>query len=146
MWAHGIPDYVVTMRKPGDNPDPVTHTNETFPVDKWQKYASPVWMDIDQSNTLNFIKARELADERHICPLQLDVIERCIELRTNPGDVVLSPFAGIGSEGYVSVKMGRRFVGIELKRSYFDWAVRNLKDAERVSQNETLFDMIGVTQ
>lgn len=141
MSRHGIPDYVVTMRKPGDNPDPVTHTNETFPVDKWQKYASPVWMDIDQSNTLNFIKARELADERHICPLQLDVIERCIELRTNPGDVVLSPFAGIGSEGYVSVKMGRRFVGIELKRSYFDWAVRNLKDAERVSKNETLFDM-----
>lgn len=143
MSRHGIPDYVVTMRKPGDNPDPVTHTNETFPVDKWQKYASPVWMDIEQSNTLNFIRARELADERHICPLQLDVIERCIELRTNPDDVVLSPFAGIGSEGYVSVKMGRRFVGIELKESYYNWAVRNLRDAEQLAKTETLFDAVA---
>lgn len=141
MSRQGIPDYVVTMRKPGANPDPVTHTNETFPVDQWQKYASPVWMDIDQSNTLNFVKAREMNDERHICPLQLDVIERCVELWTSPGDVVLSPFAGIGSEGYVSVKMGRRFVGIELKRSYFDWAVRNLHDAEQLAKSETLFDM-----
>jgi DNA modification methylase len=143
MSRQGIPDYVVTMRKPGDNPERVTHTNETFPVDQWQKYASPVWMDIDQGNTLNFMKAREMKDERHICPLQLGVIERCIELWTNPSDIVLSPFAGIGSEGYVAVKMGRRFVGIELKQSYFEWAVRNLKDADQLSRAETLFTGIA---
>ena len=139
MSRQGIPDYVVTMRKPGVNPDPVSHTDESFPVGQWQRYASPVWMDIDQQDTLQYMKAREMADERHICPLQLGVIERCVELWSNPGDVVLSPFAGIGSEGYVSVKNGRRFIGIELKRSYFDWAVRNLNDAESLRNTETLF-------
>lgn len=141
MSRQGIPDYVVTMRKPGVNPDPVSHTDESFPVGQWQRYASPVWMDIDQQDTLQYMKAREMADERHICPLQLGVIERCIELWSNPGDVVLSPFAGIGSEGYVAVKMGRRFIGIELKRSYFEWAARNLKDAEAISKSETLFTL-----
>jgi DNA modification methylase len=141
MSRQGIPDYVVTMRKPGENPDPVSHTNESFPVGQWQRYASPVWMDIDQQDTLQYMKAREMADERHICPLQLGVIERCIELWSNPGDVVLSPFAGIGSEGYVAVKMGRRYVGIELKRSYFEWAVRNLNDAEAISKSDTLFTL-----
>lgn len=130
MSRMGIPDYVVTMRKPGKNTDPIDHRPEEYPVDKWQKIASPIWMDINQSRTLNKNGARSEDDERHICPLQLDVIERCLEIWSKPGDVVLSPFAGIGSEGYTAVKMGRRFIGVELKRSYYDLAVQNLKDAK----------------
>jgi DNA modification methylase len=130
MSRQGIPDYLITMRKPGVNDEPVTHTNDTFPVQMWQRYASPVWMDINQSDTLQYRSAREDEDEKHICPLQLQVIERAMELWTNPGDVVLSPFAGIGSEGWVALKNGRRFVGVELKRSYYEQAVRNLKEAE----------------
>lgn len=126
----GIPDYLVTMRKPGDNPERVTKTHESFPVGLWQRYASPVWMDIDQSNTLARAEAREEEDERHICPLQLDVIERGIRLWTNEGDTVLSPFMGIGSEGYQALKMGRTFIGAELKESYWKVAVKNLKQAE----------------
>ena len=129
MSRQGIADYLVTMRKPGENLEPISHTHETFPVQKWQKYASPVWMDINPSRTLQYKSARESDDERHICPLQLDVIERAMELWSNPGDLVFSPFAGIGSEGYVSIEMGRRFVGAELKRSYFDLACRNLLEA-----------------
>lgn len=134
MSRQGIPDYVVTMRKPGVNPDPVAHTNESFPVERWQRYASPVWMDIDPSDTLQYRSAREHDDERHICPLQLGVIRRCIDLWTNPGDIVWSPFMGIGSEGVVALEMGRRFVGAELKASYFEQAARNLKEAENVKQ------------
>ena len=130
MSRQGIPDYLVTMRKPGDNPEPVTHTNESFPVSLWQRYASPVWMDINPSKTLQKESAREAADERHICPLQLEVIERALELWTNPDDLVLSPFMGIGSEGYVALQQGRRFVGFELKESYFKQAVLNLEAAE----------------
>ena len=126
MSRQGIPDYLVTVRKPGDNPERVSHTNDSFPVQMWQNYASPVWMDIDPSDTLQFRSAREHDDERHICPLQLGVIRRALKLWSNPGDTVLSPFAGIGSEGYVALDMGRRFVGAELKRSYFDQARRNL--------------------
>lgn len=129
MSRQGIPDYLVTMRKPGDNPLPIAHTADEFPVDKWQRWASPVWMDINPSDTLQYTHARGESDERHICPLQLGVIERGIGLWSRPGDLVLSPFAGIGSEGYVARKMGRRFLGIELKREYFDWAVRNLESA-----------------
>ena len=129
MSRQGIPDYVVTMRKPGDNPDPVTHTNESFPVQRWQRYASPVWMDINPSRTLQYRHAREDDDERHICPLQLDVIERCIDLWTNPGDLVMSPFGGIGSEGFVAVQAGRRFLGAELKPSYYRVACDNLSHA-----------------
>ena len=129
MSRQGIPDYLVTMRAPGVNPDPVSHTNESFPVGKWQRYASPVWMDVNQSRTLQHRSAREERDERHICPLQLDVIERAMELWTNPNDVVLSPFAGIGSEGVVSLQTGRRFVGVELKPSYFKQMVSNLRAA-----------------
>jgi len=129
----GIPDYLVTMRKPGVNPDPVTKTHESFPVGEWQQYASPVWMDINPSDTLQRESAREQEDERHICPLQLDVIRRAIRLWTNPGDVILDPFAGIGSTGYVAIGMGRKFLGIELKRSYFDQAVANLKVAHHVT-------------
>lgn len=147
----GVPDYVIVMRKPGVNADPVTHTNETFPVEQWQRYASPVWASsggvdaegflrscnphdadrggIDQTETLNARSAREHDDERHLCPLQLEVIRRCIGLWTNPGDVVWSPFMGIGSEGVIALEMGRRFVGAELKASYFKQAVANLQSA-----------------
>jgi hypothetical protein len=128
MSRQGFADYIVTMRKPGENPEPVTHTNDSFPVGLWQKYASPVWMDINPSDTLQFRAARDVEDERHICPLQLDVIRRCIDLWSNPGDVVLSPFAGIGSEVYTAAQMGRRGVGIELKPSYFEQAKRNLAE------------------
>lgn len=130
MSRQGIPDYLVTMRKPGTNEEPVTHTNETFPVQIWQRFASPVWMDINPSDTLQFRSAREHNDERHICPLQLQVIERGIELWTNPGDTVFSPFTGIGSEGYCAIKMGRKFIGSELKRSYFEQAVKNIAQAK----------------
>lgn len=130
MSRQGIPDYLVTMRKPGENPDPVTKTHEGFPVGVWQRYASPVWMDINPSDTLTFRSAREEEDERHICPLQLDVIKRAIELWSNPGDMVLSPFAGIGSEGYMALQLGRRFVGAELKRAYWQQAAANLGQAK----------------
>ncbi len=130
MCRQGIPDYLVTMRAPGEAEGRVKH-GEDYPVDKWQKIASPVWTDIDPTDTLQFRSAREHDDERHICPLQLEVIRRGIELWTNPGDVVLSPFAGIGSEGYVAIEMARRFVGVELKTSYYEQAVRNLAAASK---------------
>lgn len=123
----GIPDEVLTFRKPGANPEPVSHTADEFPVDQWQKWASPVWMDINPSDTLQYMSAREEKDERHICPLQLEVIRRCIRLWSNRGDIVASPFTGIGSEGYVALEEGRRFIGAELKRSYFVQACANLE-------------------
>ena len=127
MSRQGLPDYIVTFRKPGENPEPIPHTHETFPVDVWQRYASPVWMDIRQSNTLQRKSARDEKDEKHICPLQLDVIERCIDLWTNPDDIVLDPFAGIGSVPYQAVIMGRRGLGVELKDSYFAQAINNME-------------------
>ena len=130
MSRQGIADYVVTMRKPGENADRVEHTNESFPVSEWQKIASPVWMDINPSDTLQFRSAREHNDERHICPLQLEVIRRCLLLWSKPGDLVLSPFMGIGSEGYCAIQMGRRFVGVELKQSYFKQATSNIETAD----------------
>jgi len=151
--GQGLPDYVVTMRKPGENPEPVSKGRgfETYIGDMdepkerktndprtnkyshhvWQRYASPVWFDINQTRTLNAYAAREKEDERHMCPLQLDVIERCLELWTNEGDTVLSPFGGIGSEGFCSLQMGRKYIGIELKKSYFDAAIKNLATATR---------------
>ena len=143
LSRQGIPDYLVTMRKPGDNPervvgeldyfvgDPNTFRQEgRLSIDIWQRYASPVWMDINPSNTLQKESAREENDERHICPLQLDVIERALQLWTNHQDIVFSPFAGIGSEGYVAVKMGRRAILIELKESYYRQACLNMQRAE----------------
>lgn len=130
MSRQGIPDYLVTMRKPGVNTKPASNTNESFPVQMWQNYASPVWMDINPSDTLQFREARESDDERHICPLQLQVIERAIRLWSTEGDTVFSPFMGIGSEGYMALKMNRHFRGVELKKSYFDLAVRNLESAK----------------
>ena len=140
MSRQGIPDYVVTMRKPGENPERVTHTNESFPVNVWQRYASPVWMDIRQSDTLQKKSAREEKDERHICPLQLEVIKRCIELWTNPNDIVLDPFAGIGSTNYVALRMNRRTVGIELKESYYKQAVANCTEAMQMEMLADLYD------
>lgn len=135
MSRQGIPDYLITMRKPGPCPaeERVVHAeggpSEEIPVKHWQRLASPVWTDIDPSDTLQFRSAREHNDERHICPLQLEVIRRAIRLWTNVGDVVLSPFMGIGSEGYVALEQSRKFVGAELKESYYKQAVRNLKGA-----------------
>lgn len=142
MSRQGIPDYLVTMRKPGKNAVPISHGAD-LPVQLWQQYASPVWMDINPSDTLQGRSAREENDERHICPLQLQVIERAMHLWSAPGDLVLSPFAGIGSEGYQAIKMGRRFVGCELKRSYFNQACANLAAIELDSTAQlTLFDQV----
>ena len=168
MSRMGIPDSMVMMRKPGANDEPVsgafTYYVGTDPapgfkrhvwddgregwkveegshntsVDVWQRYASPVWSDINQTDTLNFREGRDSDDERHICPLQLDVIQRCLQLWSNPDDIVWSPFMGIGSEGYMSLKMGRKFIGAELKKSYFDLAIRNL-DLSKEKQ----YDMFG---
>lgn len=135
MSRQGLPDYVITVRKPGENPERVEHTNESFPVDVWQNYASPVWMDIRQSDTLQRKSARAEQDERHICPLQLEVIQRCIELWTNPNDIVFDPFGGIGSSVYTALKMGRRGITCELKDSYFDQLKANLEIAASESPN-----------
>jgi DNA modification methylase len=127
----GTADYIVTFRKPGDNPEAVTHTHENYHLDRWQQVASPVWMDIVQGETLQKKSAREHKDEKHVCPLQLEVIERCVELWSNPGDIVFDPFAGIGSSGYVALQMGRKFIGIELKESYWKQAKANLAVAKQ---------------
>lgn len=138
MSRVGIPDYVLIFRKDGDRNDPVTNTD--LPVDLWQKYASPVWMDINQSDTLQgFQKARDERDEKHICPLQLPVIERLVHLYTNKGDTVLTPFMGIGSEVYQSVKMGRKGIGFELKKSYFEQAKKNVAAAVLAKAQAQLF-------
>lgn len=133
MCRQGLPDYLITMRAPGEQEERVTHTHESYPVSRWQQIASPVWMDINPSDTLQYQSAREHDDERHICPLQLEVIRRGVELWTNPGEVVLSPFAGIGSEGHVALQMGRKFIGVELKGSYYRQASRNLENALRMT-------------
>ena len=159
MSRQGIADYLVVMRKPGENQKPVSGPLNHFvgedvpdnfeydensnayilkehatPIDIWQRYASPIWTDIRQSNTLQFRSARANDDERHICPLQLDVIERALQLWSMPGDVVWSPFMGIGSEGYVSIQLGRKFIGAELKASYFELAVRNMEQASKIQE------------
>jgi hypothetical protein len=159
LSRQGIADYLVVMRKPGNNTEPVVGPLDHYvgddvpanfipieyddgrqawkigndaatPIDIWQRYASPVWNDIRQTNTLQYHTARDSEDERHICPLQLDVIERAIQLWSNPGDTVWSPFMGIASEGYVSIKLGRKFVGAELKSSYFAVAKQNMAAAK----------------
>ena len=127
----GMPDYVLVFRVPGENAEPVGQDEARFSVDQWQRWASPVWMDIRQTNTLNVAIARDDKDERHLCPLQLDLIERATLLWSNPADVVLSPFMGVGSEGFVAIKQGRKFVGVELKEAYWHVACRNLDNAER---------------
>lgn len=143
MCRMGIPDYILTMRKDGENPEKVTHTDEEFPVDVWQRYASPVWMDINQSDTLQRESAREQEDERHICPLQLPVIQRCIELWTNANDIVLDPFGGIGSTAYVARTLGRRAVSCELKESYYRQMVANVENAEAMKDNNAVEGQIS---
>lgn len=155
----GLADYLLVFRKwakEGDAVDPVTHTMESFPVEQWQRWASPVWdgerfagmdalpawMDVDQTDVLNVDQAREDKDEKHMCPLQLDLIERAIVLWSNPGDVVWSPFAGIGSEGYKALQLGRRFVGSELKESYWRQGCANLRRAVRDATAQG--DLFGV--
>lgn len=128
MCRVGLPDYVMVFRKDGERNNPVK--NDDMSVDVWQKLASPVWFDINQSNTLQGVReAKEDKDEKHICPLQLDVIERCIKLYSNEGDKVFTPFMGIGSEVYQAIKMGRYGIGFELKDSYYEIAVKNIKSA-----------------
>ena len=144
LSRQGIPDYLVTMRKPGENPNPVTHTHESFPVSLWQKYASPVWMDINASDTLQKDSVRDERDERHIAPLQLEVIRRGIRLWSNPGDTILTPFLGIGSEAYEAVKGRRRAIGVELKESYFKQAVANVASAIIERDSPNLFDATPV--
>jgi len=161
--AQGFPDYIVTMRKPGQNPEPVSKGrgfekyigDEPEPKDRknddprknkyshhvWQRYASPVWFDINQTRTLNERAARAKNDEKHMCPLQLDTIERCLDLWTNEGDTVLSPFAGIGSEGYGALQSGRKFIGLELKPEYFEQAIKNLRDANKQDNQKSLFEV-----
>ena len=135
----GMPDYLLTFIKPGENAEPIKHTPENFPLTQWQEWASSVWMTVNQTNVLNVQAARSANDERHLCPLQLDVIDRALVMWSNPGNVVLSPFMGIGSEGYCSIKAKRRFVGVELKAEYFSQAAKTLADAE--SSARTLFDV-----
>lgn len=142
----GLPDYLVVFRKWAEDDEedliePVKHTKEDFPLPIWQNYASPVWMDIQRTNVLNVQQARENKDEKHICPLQLDVIERAIDLWTNENDIVLSPFAGIGSEIYQAVKMDRRGIGIELKESYYEQAVKNLRQVTEEKAQINIFEM-----
>jgi len=154
--AMGYPDYIVTMRKPGENPEPIAHgrgfeeyigeraeprmkkndehAKNRYSQHVWQRYASPVWFDIRQTNTLNVKMAREKEDERHVCPLQLDVIARCLELWTNKNDIVLDPFMGIGSTGYQSLFANRKFIGIELKKSYYVLSIKNLKSVKNLVQ------------
>lgn len=147
----GLPDYIIFMRKDGDNEEPIKHTNENFPVDLWQdyaspvwrEYASPVWWNIVQSNTLNRMFADE-ESERHIAPLQLDVIERCIKLYSNEGDTVFTPFMGIGSEVYQAVKMNRTGIGIELKREYYLQAVSNLQTLDDEKSQLSFEDYFGL--
>ena len=125
----GMPDYMLFFRKDEENPDPITHVPEDLPVGMWQELASPVWMQVNQTKVLNGRQAKGDQDEKHICPLQLDVIERCLTLYSNPGDLVLDPFNGIGSTGYQAVKMGRRYIGVELKPEYARQAARFLESA-----------------
>ena len=137
MSRVGIPDYLMVFRKDGEHEHPV-HCN--ISVDTWQKFASPVWMDIDYSNTLNAAKGRDEADEKHICPLQLETIERAIILWSNEGDTVLTPFLGIGSEVYEAVKLNRFGIGFELKESYFKEAIKNIRGMEQLKSQKSLFD------
>lgn len=145
MSRVGGSDYILVFRKPGENKIPIEHQDKDpikenyLPVDLWQKYASPVWYDINYSNTLQYLSARADKDEKHICPLQLETIERCLHLWSNEGDTVLSPFAGIGSEGHESIRLNRKFVGIELKESYFEQMKRNLEIFEKSRSQLEMF-------
>lgn len=157
MSAPGLPDYLMVFRTPGENDVPLRHYRtqaeahlksngpddvivaddhpQAFKLEQWREWASPVWMTVDQTNVLGGVQAqreaRDHADERHVCPLQLDVIRRSVIMWSNPGETVLSPFMGIGSEGFVAIQEGRRFVGVELKESYFRQAARHIDGVDR---------------
>lgn len=146
MSRVGIPDYVLFFRNEGENEVPITHQDKDFnkpdylPVDLWQKYASPVWMDVDYSRTLQYRSGRDSNDEKHITPLQLDTIERILHLYSNEGEVLFSPFGGIGSEGFEAIRMKRKAMLIELKDSYFNLGVKTLKSlVEEKNSVLTLF-------
>jgi DNA modification methylase len=161
MSRQGLADYLVTMRKPGINLEPIAGKFDHFageeghglsteiiedPTERdsiniWQKYASPIWTDINQSRTLQKTSARADEDERHISPLQLDVIERCMQLWSNPGDTVLDPFNGISSSGVVALEMGRKYIGVELKDSYYQQGKTNLEIAANKKNQLSLFDL-----
>lgn len=134
----GMPDYLLTFIKPGENAEPIKHRPDEFPVEQWQEWASPVWMTVNQTRVLNVAAVRSPEDERHLCPLQLDIIERALILWSNPGDIVLSPFMGIGSEGDGALRFKRRFLGVELKPEYFRQACRILEAIE--AKGDGLFD------
>ncbi len=141
----GLAEYVLIFRKWAGSTEesevrPVAQEREGFPLDRWQEWASPVWKHIDHTNVLNVEQARDDRDEKHMCPLALDVIERCVSLWSNPGDTVFSPFAGIGSEGYGAIKLGRKFIGCELKQTYFEHGTKYLQRAEREAGQRSLFD------
>lgn len=127
----GTPDYLMLFRAPGDNPEPVGHRPDAFPVEQWRRWASPVWMDIRQTNVLTVKGSKSEEDEKHLCPLQLDLIERAMIMWSNPGNIILSPFMGIGSEGTIAAKLRRKFVGVELHPQYFQQAARNIDAASR---------------
>lgn len=136
-WSRpAMADYILVFRKPGENAVPI---QPDITNNDWIEWARPIWYGIRESDTLHVAEARGEDDERHICPLQLGTIERCIRLWSNAGELVLSPFAGIGSEGYEAVRLGRRFVGFELKEQYADVAVKNLKAAEHARSQGDLF-------
>jgi DNA modification methylase len=142
-WSRpALADYILIFRKPGENAVPVTHDapESELTNDQWIQWARPIWYGIRESDTLQVAEARDDKDERHICPLQLGTIERCIRLWSNPGELVLSPFAGIGSEGYEAVRLGRRFLGFELKPQYANVAAKNLATAELNKSQGLLFD------
>lgn len=139
MSRVGMPDYMLFFRKDEPNPEPITHDPEDLPVEMWQELASPVWMTIRQGHVLNGRLAKAEEDEKHVCPLQLDVIERCLTLYSNPGDLILDPFNGIGSTGYQAIKMGRRYIGVELKPEYAAQAAKFLAEAE--ASQDTLFKL-----
>lgn len=133
----GMAEYMLMFRRwceEEDEPDPVTQTRDDFPLDQWQEWASPVWMTVQQTRVLNAKVARTEEDEKHICPFQLDVVERAVELWSNPGDTVLDPFNGIGSTGYIALKHGRKYIGLELKREYYEWSVTFLDEVTDKSQ------------
>lgn len=153
ICRQGLPDYVITLRKPGENKQRIKQgtglqyfIGENEPKEKglkfsheiWRRYASPVWMDINQSNTLNFRIAKDQKDEKHICPLQLDVIERCMILWSNENDTFLEPFAGIGSGAYIAIKLNRKPVAIELKKSYYEQLIKNTLSAKKVKNQGLL--------
>ncbi len=144
MSRQGIPDYVLTFRKPGANEEPITHTAEEYPVSVWQRMASPIWLDILRNDTLQHRSVKMDADEAHVCPLQLEVIRRVVQLWSNPGDVVFDPFGGIGSTPYIALSEARRGLAVELKSSYYAQMVANCANAVAERNQPTLFDLAGV--